>query len=169
MGVRFTFGAVCCAAWLVVSPADAQPASAPPTAATDAAAATSPAPSTPLSGIVIEGRTPKAAPSYAAKVDKLVRSLAQPHAGYIKQFVQWEGPICPRTEGLAQAFDDFVSARIEDVAQRVGAAAEKPCRAVNILVIFTTRPDQLMADVRDHHANLLAGARPRRSPPSSRP
>jgi hypothetical protein len=84
-----------------------------------------------------------------------VHSQARPGIGPVKQITQWGDPICPSTMGLTQAFDDFVSKRIEAVAERVGAPGKARCGDANVLVVFTTKPQQLMDDVRDHHAQFL--------------
>ncbi len=76
--------------------------------------------------------------------------------GPIGQISRWGQPVCPLTEGLAPAFNDFVTKRIREVAARVGAPSTGDCgRDVNVLVAFTAMPDQLMADVREHHQALL--------------
>jgi hypothetical protein len=86
-------------------------------------------------------------------VGKLVRDLGQP--GPIGQIARWREPICPKVMGLTQGFDDFVSQRIKDVAAQVGAPHDQACHDFNVLVTFTTEPERLMADVRDHHPALL--------------
>lgn len=62
---------------------------------------------------------------------------------------RWRGvmgeTICPRTMGLDPAFNDFVSARIRAVAAYVGAPAATESRcAVNVVVIFTSKPRKVM-------------------------
>jgi hypothetical protein len=56
---------------------------------------------------------------------------------------------------MKPAFNDFVSQRIKTVAAQVGATGPGKCRGTNVLVLFTTQPDALVADVRDHHPGLL--------------
>jgi hypothetical protein len=124
----------------------------------DAAAATSPAPtpadtSTSVSGIVVEGRTKEALQAFSDAVDKFVHAEGQP--GRVHQLSRWTRPICPQIFGLRQDYDVYVAQRITKLAQKVGATSPGTCHGTNVLVIFTSQPDALMADVRDHHEILL--------------
>jgi hypothetical protein len=119
----------------------------PPAAPADA--------STAVSGVTVEAPTVKAEQRFQAQVGQFVHGQARPGIGPVKQITQWSDPVCPSTQGLTQAMDDFVSRRITEVARRVGAPGRGACREANVLVLFTTRPQQLMDDVRDHHARLL--------------
>src|SRR6185437_10294108 len=125
------------------SPAPAQPAVAP---AGD---------STTVKGVTVEAPTAKTLQRFQAQVGQFVHSQARPGIGPVRQITQWSDPICPSTTGLTQAMDDFVSKRIVEVARRVGAPGKAQCREADVLVLFTTQPQQLMDDVRDHHAQLL--------------
>jgi hypothetical protein len=67
----------------------------------------------------------------------------------IHQVARWRAPLCPSTEGLPPAFNDFVSARMRAIAARVGAAAEKNCKP-NVQVIFTADPQKAAEQVAEH-------------------
>jgi hypothetical protein len=61
---------------------------------------------------------------------------------------RWRGgrqSICPRTEGLSQGYDTFVTARIRAVAAYVGAPVESDpqCKA-NVQILFTSNPQEKM-------------------------
>jgi hypothetical protein len=137
-----------CALWLAASVALAEPA--PPTPASAQAA---PSDSTAVSGIVVEGRSQKAMKSFSAAVNRFVQDQGRPSP--VHGLARWDQQICPGTVGLTQGFDAFVSKRIKEIAARVGAPGEGTCKQTNLLIIFTTQPDKLMADIRDHHPGLL--------------
>jgi hypothetical protein len=134
------------AVWLTASAALAQPAPSPPVQAV-------PSDSTAVSGIVVQGRSQKEMKSFSAAVNKFVRDQGRPSP--VHGLARWDQQICPATAGLTQGFDDFVSKRIKEIAARVGVPGDGKCKQTNLLVVFTTQPDKLMADVRDHHPGLL--------------
>ena len=142
--------ALFCAAWLVASPAWAQAAGAPAPAASPAKSPDSAA----IGEIIVRGHAAKVPKSFDTAVRKFVHDMGRP--GPIGQISRWRQPVCPITAGLTPAFDDFVNRRVRQVAARVDAPGPGDCReAANVMVIFTTKPDQLMVDVREHHEGLL--------------
>lgn len=78
----------------------------------------------------------------------------------IDHLSRWARPLCPQTFGLEPELNAFVSARVKAVAASVGAPVDKgvrpdaPCQT-NVLIVFTTAPQALMDDVRDHHSQML--------------
>jgi hypothetical protein len=75
--------------------------------------------------------------------------------------LRWRGgrseTICPGTAGLAEADNDFVSARVRAVAAFVGApvqAADDKCKP-NVQIIFTPEPRGVMAAVQEWGARSL--------------
>jgi hypothetical protein len=72
------------------------------------------------------------------------------------QLSRWETGICASTMGLAQNFNDFVTARVQTVAAAIykQPAMTAPCKT-NVIVIFTTVPQQLMDDVATKQPQLL--------------
>ena len=109
--------------------------------------------STTVGEVVVQGRT-QTTQSFAKDVEKFV--LEEGHTGPLGQISRWAQPICPMTAGLSPGFAEFVNKRIEAIAARVGAPGSERCgKGVNVMVVFTTVPDELMADVRRHHEALL--------------
>ena len=74
---------------------------------------------------------------------------------------RWKRGICPVTHGLSkEEYSQFVTARIKEVAQEVGAPVEEsPCRT-NIDVIFTDKPQDFLDQVRKEGGASLLGPRP---------
>ena len=141
-------GILGCGLWLAAGVVAAEPT---PSSSTTVQGA--PSDSTEVSGIVVQAHKSKTDKAFEAAVGKLVHDLGRP--GPIGQIARWREPICPRVMGLTQSFDDFVSQRIGDDASEVGAPHSQTCHDFNVLVVFTTEPQKLMADVRDHHPALL--------------
>ena len=85
-------------------------------------------------------------------------ALAAPISDEISR---WKRGICPVTHGLSQAeFNQYVTARIKEVAQEVGAPVEEsPCRT-NIDVIFSDKPQDFLDQVRKEGGASLLGPRP---------
>jgi hypothetical protein len=72
------------------------------------------------------------------------------------QLSRWETAICASTRGLTQGFNDFVTTRVQTIAAAIykQPATATPCKP-NVLVIFTTVPQQLMDDVATKQPQLL--------------
>ena len=72
------------------------------------------------------------------------------------QLSRWETAICASTNGLTQDFNDFVTTRVQTVAAAIykQPPTRTPCKP-NVLVIFTTVPQQLMDDVANKQPQLL--------------
>jgi hypothetical protein len=93
-----------------------------------------------------------------ALVSKFVTAHGEPSR--IDQLSRWAGPICPTTGGLRGPFNDYVTARVLQVAATVGVPAAKPrnrnvpCKT-NLLIVFTTTPQKLLDNVRKDHAQML--------------
>jgi hypothetical protein len=120
-----------------------------------------PSPSAPPANTV-EGVTVIAPKLEQEKLPEMVTKFVQGHgaASRIEQLSRWSVPLCPQTGGLSAPFNAYVSARVKLVATAVGAPLEKhpnrnfPCKT-NLLVIFTTKPQELMDNVRKHHSDAL--------------
>jgi hypothetical protein len=63
----------------------------------------------------------------------------------IGQLTRWRSGICPRAQGLDEAMNAFVSARIRAVAAAVGAPVDEStdCRS-NVSILFTLEPQKLL-------------------------
>jgi hypothetical protein len=88
-------------------------------------------------------------------VSTFVRSHGNP-SFRTGQLSRWETAICASTMGLTQDFSDFVTTRVQTVAAAIykQPPTATPCRP-NILVIFTTVPQQLMDNVATKQQQLL--------------
>jgi hypothetical protein len=121
--------------------------------AAGAAAAPAVDPSAPVGTVVVTGHRQAKPQSFPEAVAGYVRGHGAPSR--IGQLTRWLDPVCPKTEGLPDAFNGFVSRRISEVAARVGAPGPGACTEDNVLVIFTTLPQTLMDNVRKDHPELL--------------
>ena len=72
------------------------------------------------------------------------------------KIARWKTQICPLTMGLGKNYAPFVSQRIRQVAAQVGAPVDedKTCQP-NIRVVFTTKPQELMDNLRRDHPDYL--------------
>jgi hypothetical protein len=66
--------------------------------------------------------------------------------------------VCPVTLGLPDNYDQFVTARVVDVARKVGAGAQEigNCHA-NIEIIFTNKPQDLVTSLSERTKGLILG------------
>ena len=93
-------------------------------------------------------------PEMEALASKFARSLGQPSR--LGQVSRWMTQPCPQAIGLPDAFDRYVEARITAIAGEVGAPpAKAACRANNIFVLFTDKPQQVVDAVEQRRAWLL--------------
>jgi hypothetical protein len=122
-------------------------------AASIAAAAAQP-PAAPTEHIIVTA--PRDAPD--AVVNHFVQSFTAP--SYLTgKVARWETGVCPVTVGLAPKFTAFVTARVREVAAKVGAPVDEDaaCRP-NIEIVFTTAPQALLDGIRKDHKNYLGYA-----------
>ena len=69
---------------------------------------------------------------------------------------RWEDGVCPRTVGQPPAIANIVNQRVKDLAAFVGAPVhESHSCTPNVEIIFTSAPQELLKNVRDHDANFL--------------
>lgn len=105
----------------------------------------------PLTVMAPKDLTPK---EMEALATRFVRALSEP--GRLGQLSRWMTPLCPKAIGLPDAFDAFITARIQAVADDVGAPkAASPCKANNVLIVFTTKPQLLLDAISRKRAELL--------------
>lgn len=143
---------------------------APGYAAEQMAAATSPAagdvppppaatpPSSPLEEIIVNSKRIR---EYV-RTRNFVRTYTAP-SSFLDQVSRWGAPLCVSTEGLAAAYNAFVTARVKDVATQIGVpqATNESCD-VNVSVIFTTHPQLLLDHIRTERPELLGPHYPAR-------
>ncbi|HEY2752403.1 hypothetical protein [Phenylobacterium sp.] len=110
----------------------------------------------------VEGVTVVAPRAEQRKLPALVERFVEAHAatGRIDQLSRWATPVCPVAGGLSPPFNDYVVRRVRSVAAAAGAPVEKhpnrnfACKT-NLLIVFTTKPQALLDDVRKRHPQLL--------------
>jgi hypothetical protein len=78
-------------------------------------------------------------------IDAVVNHFVELHAAPNRKTGQYMrddlGPVCPVTLGLPKAFNDFVTARVLQVAQSAGATTDPTGHCIpNIEIIFTDKP-----------------------------
>lgn len=98
-----------------------------------------------------------------AEVDRYLGSVSTT-TFVVGKIARWERhAICPVVVGLKPEFLTFITARIRQVAQEIGAPvdASPQCRP-NIRIVFTTTPQALLDNVRKNHAGLLGYTRTNR-------
>ena len=149
---------IACAAWLVAGGTLAAPAPAAVTAATRVPAPVAPSVAsipTAVGEVLVQGHTPTPpSKTYDKTVHKYVEDTG--HTGPLGQISRWWRPLCPMIAGISPGFGQFLVKRIREVAAEVGAPQNGECgKGVNVLVVVTATPVELMADVRDHHEDLL--------------
>jgi hypothetical protein len=133
------------AGWVALLPAAAA-STARPAAATPAARPGDA--STPLGGLTVQAPSRKAIQAFRAHVGEFVHGLARPGISGLKQFSQWDEPVCVRTWGLTPAFNSFVTKRIEALAVSVGAPDDKyKCQGPNVQVVFAAEPQKEVDDL----------------------
>ncbi|MFI4964645.1 MAG: hypothetical protein ACHP9T_04680 [Caulobacterales bacterium] len=143
----------CWTRWLLAIAASALMAS-PGRAAAPAAPDKAPVQaSTTVEGLTVTARNPEPE-QLPAIVNRFVKSHGE--LSRIGQLSRWTVPVCPKVVGLAPAFDSFVLARVRRVAADVGAPVDKKstCKP-NLLIAFTTKPQDLLDNVRKRHPQML--------------
>ncbi len=88
-------------------------------------------------------------------VDQFVKSFATP-TRLTGKIARWESAICPVAVGQPPRFSSFVTKRVTDVATLVGAPVnDRASCTPNIEIVFTTIPQALLDNVRQHQAEFL--------------
>lgn len=118
-------------------------------------AADPPRPAAPVSTETVIVTAPRV-PLDPRQVDATIHRFVESHAAlsYIEQMPRWVAAVCPVTEGLPQAFDTFISNRIETIARGAGAPTGQPCKP-NIEIVFTAEPQKIMDQVARRDPQLL--------------
>lgn len=90
-----------------------------------------------------------------AAIAKFVKTRAAP-TRMTGKIARWRARICPIAYGIPAAYSKFVVQRVREVARLVGARtdADEKCRG-NIQIVFTTRPQALLDNIRSKHPNHL--------------
>ena len=84
-------------------------------------------------------------------------------SSFLDQISRWGAVLCVKTDGLAAGYNAFVTARVREVAGRIGLplANTEDC-AVNVSIIFTTHPQALLDHIRTERPELLGPHYPAR-------
>lgn len=111
-----------------------------------------------------------AKPVFALPQESIIVTATKPSDTAIKSFVEtraaptyilgrmarWTSKICPLTIGLGGTYTKYLTQRIRDIAAAAGAPVnEDPGCRPNIEVVFTTTPQGLMDNVRQHQPLFL--------------
>jgi hypothetical protein len=114
-----------------------------------AAAAAQPAP--PVEHVTVTGTRTRAV------MDQYIQNFAVP-TRMTGKLTRWQDGVCPQVVGMKPQFADAIAKRILKVAQDVGAPVGGPGCRTNIQVVFTTAPQALMDNVRQHQPDYLGYA-----------
>jgi hypothetical protein len=90
-----------------------------------------------------------------AAIAKFIQTRAAP-TRMTGKIARWKARICPIAYGIPAAYSGFVVKRVREVAKLVGARtdADEKCRG-NIQIVFTTKPQALLDNIRREHPNNL--------------
>jgi hypothetical protein len=108
-------------------------------------------------GLALAQPAPPARPSRPA-IDAFVDAFATP-THMTGKVARWEEPVCPAMTGQKPNVSAFVTQHLIAVAQAAGAPVntDKGC-APNIEIVFTTAPQVLLDNVRQHEADYIGYA-----------
>ena len=99
-----------------------------------------------------------AAPALALPADTAIGDFVDSHSAvtHLGKIARWEDGVCPSVTGLPANFVKFIVKRVRDVAAQAGAPvnASETCKA-NIDIVFTTKPQALLDDIRAKQPVLL--------------
>ena len=112
---------------------------------------------TALPDVTVTAPRPPTDPELAGEnVAQFVASHSKP-AVLTGHLARWTTGVCPSSQGLTPAFNDFVVARIRAVAATVGAPAQPAGQCgVNVEVVFSTQPQKVLDQlVKGGHGWLL--------------
>jgi len=103
--------------------------------------------------IIVNGRRVPNTPDAIAH--EVIRAFAAPNV-ILNQIPRWHAGICPRSDGLSsRKLNDYVAARIREIAATAGAPVKDfPCKP-NIQVFFTDNPQAALDEFHKHKAELL--------------
>ena len=102
------------------------------------------------------------APRTQQDIDTVISKFVDLHAATNRKTGQYMrddiGPVCPITLGLPKAFDDFISARVVQVAANVGAKTDATGTCTpNIEILFTDEPRAVVKSLSDRTKGAILG------------
>jgi len=102
----------------------------------------------PAESVTVTGASSKA-------VNNFVQAAATP-THVIGKVARWESPICPYALGLPDDVTALVVQRVKDVALQTGArVSTNPVCKPNIVIAFTSTPQELLDNIRKDHREWL--------------
>ena len=108
-------------------------------------------PGTPTEEIVITGKQIRE----FVRTHNFVRSYTAP-SEFLDQISRWHQALCVHTEGLAPAYNAFITKRVKDIATEVGAPKpqEGACKT-NLDIIFSKQPQAVLDYISKKRPDLL--------------
>jgi hypothetical protein len=106
--------------------------------------------------VIVTGHRPQ------QDIDTIVSQFVDLHAATNRKTGQYMrddiGPVCPVTLGLPQSFNDFVTARVVQVAASVGAKTDATgkCKP-NVEILFTDEPEAVVKSLSDRTRGAILG------------
>ena len=118
------------------------------------AAAQTPAPA-PAPPMHLESVTVTATKASEAAIDSFIGTRATA-TRVANKMARWRRAICPETQGLGPTYAKFVTGRIREIAETIGARVDEDEKCTpNIEIVFTTAPQGLLDSVRKEHPSYL--------------
>ncbi|MFO1248859.1 MAG: hypothetical protein U1E93_11710 [Alphaproteobacteria bacterium] len=123
-----------------------------------------------LLAVPAAAQAPSPAPAPAMALESVTVTASKPSPEVIDNFIitrttatrvanklaRWRRAICPQTRGLGPTYANFVTGRIREIADNIGArVSDDPDCTPNIEIVFTTAPQELLDSVRKEHPDYL--------------
>ena len=116
-----------------------------------------PAPVDSVSPVIVTAHKPPVLTQQATR--DFVYGVSTASRGH-DQLARFDDPICVKVEGLDPPYDEVVADDIRRIAREVGAKVDAPVCAPNLLILFTTDVDRLMANLYVKRWEVLEGENP---------
>ena len=103
----------------------------------------------------LESVTVTATKASQAAIDSFIGTRATA-TRVANKLARWRRAICPETQGLGPTYAKFVTGRIREIAETIGARVDEDEKCTpNIEIVFTTAPQGLLDNVRKEHPSYL--------------
>ena len=101
------------------------------------------------------------APRLSAEIKSFVQSYIKPSLSGTPVLTRWKKAICPAVFGFSRQQDnDFVTSRVRQIAQKVGAPIAAPPCTANIHIYFAAKPQELLDRIRENGGSRLLSSTP---------
>jgi hypothetical protein len=105
--------------------------------------------------MTLESVTVSATKASEAAIDSFIGTRATA-TRVANKLARWRRAICPETRGLGPTYAKFVTGRIREIAEAIGARVDEDEKCTpNIEIVFTTAPQGLLDSVRKEHPSYL--------------